>query len=250
LAGHEATRDELQPLVTQHMKKLLPANGMGGAAVVLRIDGRTLFFNYGLADVAGNRPVTPDVLFNLGSVGKVFDTTLLGQAFEQGEIAFDDPVDKYVTELQRGGDIRRVTLGQLATHTSGLLLPQDHPPWPTQGYTLPEFVRVLTAWEADKHHQPAKQHIYTHAGFILLHLAPERRLQSPIGDLIDGRVVKPLAMPDTTLPRGEENGRSRLAPALLERAVQGYSEEGEAIGAPGDVQGFYHWPGTAQMYSS
>src|SRR5262249_17163608 len=32
-------------------------------------------------------------------------------------------------------------------------------------------------------------------------------------------------------------------------AVQGYSEGGEAIGAPGDVQGYYHWPGTAQMYS-
>jgi beta-lactamase class C len=36
----------------------------------------------------------------------------------------------------------------------------------------------------------------------------------------------------------------------LERAVQGYSEEGETIGAPGDVQGYYHWPGTGQMYSS
>jgi hypothetical protein len=32
---------------------------------------------------------------------------------------------------------------QLATHTSGLLLPQDHPPWPEQGYALPEFIRTL-----------------------------------------------------------------------------------------------------------
>src|SRR5207245_8127869 len=53
----------------------------------------------------------------------------------------DDPVAKYVVELQQGGDIHKVTLGQLATHTSGLLLPQDHPPWPDWGYTLPEFIR-------------------------------------------------------------------------------------------------------------
>jgi beta-lactamase class C len=83
-----------------------------------------------------------------------------------------------------------------------------------------------------------------------LHLALERRFQSPISDLIDTRVLKPLGMTDTTLPLGDKNGRAQLSPAPLERTVQGYSEDGEAIGAPGDVQGYYHWPGTAQMYSS
>src|SRR5262249_49045256 len=221
----------------------------GGAAVAVRIAGRTLFFNEGMADQATKRPITSDSLFNLASLGKVFDATLLALAVRQGELSLDDPVDKYVTELQQSGDIRKVTLGQLATHTSGLLL-QDHPPWPTEGYTLPDFIRVLAAWKADKRHQPGKQHIYTHAGFILLHLALERRFQSPIGDLIDARVLKPLDMADTILPPGDENGRAQLAPALLERTVQGYSEEGQAIGAAGDVQGYYHWPGTAQMYSS
>jgi len=199
---------------------------------------------------ATKRPITSDSLFNLASLGKVFDATLLALAVRQGELSLDDPVDKYVTELQQSGDIRKVTLGQLATHTSGLLLPQDHPPWPTEGYALPDFIRVLAAWKADKRHQPGKQHIYTHAGFILLHLALERRFRSPIGDLIDARVLKPLGMADTILPLGDESGRAQLAPALLERTVQGYSEEGQAIGATGDVQGYYHWPGTAQMYSS
>ena len=159
----------------------------GGVAVAVRIADRTLFFNEGMADQATKRPTTSDSLFNLASLGKVFDATLLALAVRQGELSLDDPIDKYVTELQQGGDIRKVTLGQLATHTSGLLLPQDHPPWPTEGYTLPEFIRVLAAWKADKWHQPGKQHIYTHAGFILLHLAIERRLQSPIGDLIGAR---------------------------------------------------------------
>jgi beta-lactamase class C len=222
----------------------------GGAAAAVRIAGRMLFFNTGMADQATKRPITSDSLFNLASLGKVFDATLVARAIREGELSLDDPVEKYVTELQQGGDIRRVTLGQLATHTSGLLLPQDHPPWPTEGYTLPEFIRVLAAWKADKRHQPGRQHIYTHAGFMLLHLALERRFQSPIGDLIDARVLKPLGMTDTTLPLGDENGRARLAPRFLERAVQGYSEEGETIAAPGDVQGYYHWPGTAQMYSS
>jgi beta-lactamase class C len=244
-AGSPMTDNSVAQIIAQELARW-PMEP-GGAAVAVRIAGRTLFFNEGMADQATKRPITSDSLFNLASLGKVFDATLLALAVRQGELSLDDPVDKYVTELQQGADIREVTLGQLATHTSGLLLPQDHPPWPTEGYTLPEFIRVLAAWKAD---QPGKQHIYTHAGFVLLHLALERRFQSPISDLIDTRVLKPLGMTDTTLPLGDKNGRAQLSPAPLERTVQGYSEDGEAIGAPGDVQGYYHWPGTAQMYSS
>jgi beta-lactamase class C len=248
LAGSSVTDSTVEKIVTREIATW--PKEPGGATVAVRIRGRTLFFNAGMADQATKRPITSDSLFNLASLGKVFDATVLAIAIRQNELSLDDPVAKYVTKLQQGGDIRRVTLGQLATHTSGLLLPQDHPPWPTEGYTLPEFIRVLAAWKADKDHQPGKQHIYTHAGFILLHLALERRFQMGIGELIDARVLEPLGMADTTLPNGDENGRDQLAPVLLERAVQGYSKEGETIGAPGDVQGYYHWPGTGQMYSS
>src|SRR5260370_4850289 len=137
--------------------------------------GRSLFFNYGWADRASNRPITTDTLFNLASLRKVFEATLLAQAVRNGDLRLDDPVAKYVVELQQGGDIRQVTLGQLATHTSGLLLPQDHPPWPDWGYTLSEFIRTLNAWKADK--APGQRHLYTHAGFVLLQLALERRYE-------------------------------------------------------------------------
>jgi len=247
-AGSPGADSSVEKIVAQELANW--PKEPGGAALAVRISGRTLFFNRGMADQATKRPLTSDSLFNLASVGKVLDATLLALAVRQGEVSLDDAVDKYVTELQQGRDIRTVTLGQLATHTSGLLLPQDHPPWPTWGYTLPEFIRVLAEWKADKHHEPGKQHIYTHAGFILLHLALERRFQSSIGDMLDARVLKPLGMTNTTLPLADENGRAQLAPVLLERTVQGYSEEGEPIGSPGAVQSYYHWPGTAQMYSS
>src|SRR5262245_1717195 len=121
-----ADRDA-ERIVTRQVASIVPPDGAGGAAVALRIDGRSLFFNYGWADRANKRPITPDTLFNLASLRKVFEATLLAQAVLKGELGLDDPVAKYVVELQQGGDIRKVTLGQLATHTSGLLLPQDHP---------------------------------------------------------------------------------------------------------------------------
>jgi beta-lactamase class C len=43
--------------------------------VALRIEGRSLFFNYGCADRANKRPITTDTLFNLASLRKVFEAT-------------------------------------------------------------------------------------------------------------------------------------------------------------------------------
>ena len=76
---------EIERLVRQHVQPMLIA--AGGMAVAVHIDGRTLFFNYGLADMARKEPITSDSLFNLASIGKVFLATLLAQAVERGEVA-------------------------------------------------------------------------------------------------------------------------------------------------------------------
>jgi CubicO group peptidase (beta-lactamase class C family) len=120
----------VEHIVAQKVQPMLPEDASSGVAVAVRIDGKTEFFNFGTADRAKNRPVTADSVFNLASVGKIFATTLLAQAVKRGELGLDDPVAKYITKLQQGGDIRRVTLGQLASHTSGLpRVPEQYERW-------------------------------------------------------------------------------------------------------------------------
>src|SRR6184192_4862153 len=151
-SGAAHAQPNIEQIVTQKVQPVLPKTGSGGGvAVAVRMNGNTSFFNYGMADNAQKRQVTADSIFNLGSVGKVFATTLLAQAVKQGELSLDDPVAKYVTELQRGGDIRRVTLGQLASHSSGLPnRPQEYETWHRGRYTWPDFVRFLNSWKAGK----------------------------------------------------------------------------------------------------
>ena len=116
------------------------ADHPGGVSAATYVAGRIRFFNYGLANQATGRPVTPDSLFNVASVRKLFEATLVALGSLRGELRLDDPVSKYVPELH--GDYNsRVTIGQLATHTSGLLLPTDHPPWPNESYSLARIHR-------------------------------------------------------------------------------------------------------------
>ena len=249
-AQNVGTARSVRRIIQKEILTLLPADGAGGIAVAVCIDGQLVFFDEGFADLPQRRPITPDSLFNVASLRKPFEATLLALAVQQGKMAIADPISTYLPALSEGGDIRRVTVGQLATHTSGLLLPHDHPPWPTTRYTPASFVEALKAWKADAAHQPGRQHIYTHAGFILLQLALESGLGSSVGELAEQKLFEPLGMNSSWIPRHGKEGRSDLPPPLLQRAVQGYSEDGIAVGRPGDQQTFYDWPGTGQMYSS
>jgi beta-lactamase class C len=227
----------VEQIVAQKVQPILPKNASGGG-VAVRMSGKTSFFNYGMADNAQNRQVTADSIFNIGSVGKVFATTLLAQAVKQGELSLDDPVAKYVTELQRGGDIRRITLGQLASHSSGLpRVPQQYETWHRGRYTWPDFVRFLNSWKAATNHEPGQQYLYSNAAMVLLRVALERRFNTRFAALMHQRLAGPLGMTSTALP---------LPRDLLGRAVQGYGPMGKAIGRPGEEGGTFQWPGSGQ----
>jgi beta-lactamase class C len=242
-AGLMQAQVNVEQIVAQKVQPILPKNGSGGGvAVAVQMNGKTQFFNYGMADNAQNRPVTPDAIFNLGSVGKVFATTLLAQAVKNGELSLDDPVAKYVTELQRGGDVRRITLRQLASHTSGLPdRPQQYETWHRGRYTWPDFVRFLNSWKAGPNHEPGQQYLYSDAAMVLLRVALERRFNTRFAALMHQRLTGPLGMTATALP---------LPRDLLGRAVQGYNPSGRPLGRPGMEGGTFEWPGSGQIYSS
>jgi beta-lactamase class C len=192
--------------------------------------------------------ITSDTLFNLASIGKTFDVTLLSMAVLQGELSLDDTVGKYVPELQ-DTDAGNLRLDHLVSYTSGLSLPQDLPPWPDVFYDLPKFMQYLKTWKTPDDLEPGKTYIYSHAVYMLLHIVLERRFGMPYAELLKERLLDPLDLSSTTLPT-HRNAVAQLPPELMRRVVQNHDENGRRVGKPGNVQSFYHWPGTGQMFSS
>ena len=103
--------------------------------------------------------------------------SLLALGALRGEWRLDDPVSKYIIELH-GGYISRVTIGQLATRTSGLLLPTDRPPWPNAPYSLAEFIDMPNAWMPHAGDEFGKQRIYSRAGYVPASASPRTPLRS------------------------------------------------------------------------
>lgn len=240
---------QMRDIVAAELAPTATPDHPGGLAAALYAGRHVEFFSYGLADDATKRPVTPDTLFNLASLRKPFEATLVASGMLRGELRLDDPLPKYLPGL--GGDyIRNVTVGELATHTSGLLLPTDHPPWPNDSYSQAQFIAMLNAFTPPAGVAPGKQRIYSHAGYVLLQLVLERCYRAPIAKLIDSRVLKPLGMHATTIPERGPDNRAVIDEATMRRVVQGYSDQGSAIGPIGGQQSYFDFPGTGQMFSS
>jgi beta-lactamase class C len=84
----------------------------------------------------------------------------------------------------------------------------------------------------------------------LLQLALERRYGTPISALIEERILRPLRMNSTLVPERGPDNHAVMSAQFLRRAVQGYSADGMPIGAPGNQQSYFDFPGTGQMFST
>ncbi len=78
---------------------------------------------FGYEDEQAGIKATPDTVYQLGSIAKVFTATAAMQLTEQGKLDIDQPLQRYLPEFQiksRFGDTSGITPRNIMTHHSGL----------------------------------------------------------------------------------------------------------------------------------
>ncbi|NJP66078.1 serine hydrolase domain-containing protein [Streptomyces spiramenti] len=135
---------------------------------------------------ADRTPVTPDTLFDLASVTKLFTAIAVVQQIERGRIAAEDPVRDHLPEFGAAGKAA-VTVRHLLTHTSGLRpeLPFYEGGWPER------------LWAEEPLGPPGATRRYSDLNLLTLHLLLERVTGRPLDVLLHEEVTGPLAMADT-----------------------------------------------------
>src|SRR5260370_429502 len=131
---------------------------------------------YGMADLERNGPVTPDTIFESGSVAKQFTATAVLLLAQQGKISLDDPMRKYLPELADYGS--PLTIRQVLSHVSGL---REWRPIATFG-GLPEGTYVysnqdillLASTQRALNFDPGTAYSYTNTGFNIVPIFIER----------------------------------------------------------------------------
>ena len=212
--------------IDRFLQQYVDSGRIGGAVGVVLRDGRVVYQHaVGWIDVESRRPMTPDALFRIASQTKALTTVAILSLVEEGKLAVDDPVSRYIpafehTTVASGSDTGRVirpaarpiTIRQLLTHTAGISYGTDSliaPLYATAGlgpsagwgwYTADKDEPICTTIERlatlPFTAQPGEKWVYGYNTDILGCVA-ERASGMPLDELIRTRITGPLGMHDT-----------------------------------------------------
>ena len=198
--------------------------GMSPGIVVgfLGPDGSETYHAAGVMAVGKPEPVTPDTIFEIGSITKTFTGTLLAEMAARGEVKLSDPVRKYLPQgvtLPKDGE-REITLEDLATQRSGLpRLPDNMDPAdpadPYVDYTAERLYAFLSRAKLD--HSIGTTYAYSNLGVGLLGHVLTRAAKLDYDALVKARITTPLRMPVTS---------TTVAPALEAKLATPHSAGG------------------------
>ncbi|HCE0687779.1 TPA: PDC family class C beta-lactamase, partial [Pseudomonas aeruginosa] len=225
IAG-EAPADRLKALVDAAVQPVMKANDIPGLAVAISLKGEPHYFSYGLASKEDGRQVTPETLFEIGSVSKTFTAPLAGYALAQDKMRLDDRASQHWPALQ-GSRFDGISLLDLATYTAGGL--------PLQ---FPDSVQKDQAQIRDYYRQwqptyaPGSQRLYSNPSIGLFGYLAARSLGQPFERLMEQQVFPALGLEQTHLDVPE---------AALAQYAQGYGKDDRPLRVgpgPLDAEGY------------
>jgi CubicO group peptidase (beta-lactamase class C family) len=189
---------------------------------VMEADGSTRIVAHGDPGT-GAQPLGADTVFEIGSITKVFTTTLLADMVQKGEVALDVPAQQYappgMTLPTRNG--KPITLAHLAEQNSGLpRLPTNFAPAdpanPYADYTPERLNAFLAAHTLAR--DPGAEFEYSNLGMGILGAILAHRAGTSYEELVQTRILKPLGMTSTAIT---------LTPEMKQRVAGGHGADGQ-----------------------
>lgn len=107
--------------IKQRINQLMQQQQIPGMAVAVLWRGQSYLYSFGKADIAANKAVSNDTLFEVGSISKTYAGVLGAMALELGKVTLTDPVAQHWPALTTAGSQQwqQINMQHLATYTAG-----------------------------------------------------------------------------------------------------------------------------------
>lgn len=190
----QKTTDSLDKLVAKYDSQSGP-----GVEILVVQDGKELYRrSAGMASVEYGIPITKDSVFHIASVSKQFTAFAACLLEQEGKLKLDDDVRKYLPELPDYGT--KITLRNLATHTSGLRDFYDLSAM--VGFTEADVssngqILKLLFQQNHLNFTPGSKFEYGNSSYTMLGEVVSRVAKMPLPQFLAKRVFAPLGMNHT-----------------------------------------------------
>ncbi|KJY41657.1 beta-lactamase [Streptomyces sp. NRRL B-1568] len=202
-----AVAASFDPAPMRDLLARLPDPVVNGALVRVAGVGQAMPWTGTAGEVSG------DAHFRIGSVTKIFTSTVVLQLAAERRIAIDEPVRRYLPDLIPAA-YGTVTVRELLDHTSGLPAPAgipgpaDGPGWWRKSVSPQDVVRnAFAAAEsrgAGQPPEPGKVQQYNGVNTFVLGLLVEKVTGRTFKDELTHRIIRPLGLRNTSLPSADD----------------------------------------------
>lgn len=163
----QETKEKLDLQIEKYIDGISP-----GMAVGIVKDGNIVYKKYiGYSNLEHEIKIDQKTRFNIASNAKQFTAFCILQLIEQGKLALDDDVRKYLPDFYKEIE-NKITIANLLTHTSGIR--DVYGLWALKGkdwYELfidnEDAIELLQA-QTDLNFEPGSEYLYSNSNYILL----------------------------------------------------------------------------------
>ncbi len=176
-----------------------------GLSIAVISENRVVFSKgYGVNNVNTGQKVTPETLFSVASVTKLFVGAAVMQLAEQNHVNLDDPIIKYLSYFNlRDERYKRITILQMLSHTSGLpdieaeelYSSWEHPEYDNEA--LERYVRGLH--DISLMANPGESYSYSSMAYDILGDLISKVSGMPFEQYVKKRLLDPLGMDKSTV---------------------------------------------------
>jgi CubicO group peptidase (beta-lactamase class C family) len=167
----------------------------------------------GFSDLKAERPSSPDTIYSICSISKLFTSLAVMQLRDEGKLRLDDPVGKHLSWFniqETFPDAPPITIRGILTHSSGLPRESDHPYWTGPEFPFPTREQIIERLSSQETLYPADTYFqYSNLGLTLAGELVTAASGQPYEEYIEQRILEPLGLESTTpfLPENERGKR-------------------------------------------
>lgn len=176
-------------------------------SIAISKNGKMLYSRaIGYSSISGNEkiPSTAATKYRIGSITKMFTSTMIFQLIEERKIKLTSTIDAYFPKLPNA---RKITIGNLLNHRSGLHNFTDDPDyksWMTQPKTHDEMLAIISKNPVD--FQPNEKASYSNSNYIVLGYIIEKITKQSYSEALNQRIISKVGLTNT-----EVGGKTTLS---------------------------------------
>jgi len=167
-------------------------------SLTLSKNGKVIYsraIGYSSISENGKKPSTTLTKYRIGSISKMFTTTMIFQLVEEGKLKLATTLDTWFPTIPNAN---KITIGNLLNHRSGIhnfTNDPDYQTYMTQPKTQAEMIAIIAKNAAD--FQPNEKAAYSNSNFVILGFIIEKITKQPYAVNLKQRITSKIGLANT-----------------------------------------------------